>query len=147
VRRLGVHPASGIMREDGPIPTKHMKVFGAKIGFALHAEAFKTPVPHAGGVMQIWYSNAQAIRGELPQDLLGLLPHSNTLRMGKLEVSDQFQFSWAITEERGNGLFFASFRDAFAVAAITALNRSFFDQSDFPSCAVFSPDDLKRNPC
>ncbi|UVF22504.1 hypothetical protein HPT29_025470 (plasmid) [Microvirga terrae] len=145
VKRLGVHPDSGIMRADGPILTKHMKVFGAKMGLALHAEAFKARVPHDGGVMPIWYSNAQAIRGELPQDLLGLLPPLDTLRMGKMEVSDQFQFSWAITEERGNGLFFASFREAFAVAAITALKRSYFDRPDFPSFPVFAPGDLKSS--
>lgn len=143
VKRLGVHPDSGIMRADGPILTKHMKVFGAKMGFALHAEAFKARVPHDGGVMPIWYSNAQAIRGELPQDLLAFLPPLGTLRMGRMEVSDQFQFSWAITDEGGHGVFFASFREAFAIAAITALNRSFFDRPDFPTFPVFAPGDLK----
>lgn len=145
VKRLGVHPDSGIMRADGPILTKHMKVFGAKMGFALHTEAFKMPVPLRGGVMPIWYSNAQAIRGELPENLLTFLPPLNTLRMGRMEVSDQFGFTWAITEERGNGLFFATFRESFAVAAITALDQSFFNRPDFPSFDVFVPGDLKRN--
>lgn len=143
LRGLPVDPDSGTLRANGPLLTMHMKVFGAKIGFALHAEAFGAPVPTEGGAMPIWYSNHQALRGELPQELLNFLPEGQTLRQGKKEVSEQFKYSWAITRERGNGLFFAAFRKAFAVAAITALDRSFFSQEKFPKWQVFAPGDLK----
>jgi hypothetical protein len=51
------------------------------MGFALRTEAFKMPIPREGGVMPTWYSNAQALHGELPQDLLAFLPQPVTLRM------------------------------------------------------------------
>jgi hypothetical protein len=35
----------GVVRANGPLFTKHMLVFGAKLGFALHYEALKNVVP------------------------------------------------------------------------------------------------------
>jgi hypothetical protein len=143
VRQLGVDPDSGIMRADGPVLTRHMKVFGAKMGFALHHEALSAPVPPEGGVLPIWYSNVQALRGELPQDLMRFLPEFNTLRMGKMEVSDQFEFSWAVTKEQRNTFVFATFRKAFAVAAFTAMERPFFERHNIPPSEIFAPGDFR----
>ncbi len=143
LRGLSVDPDSGALKANGPLLTKHMNIFGAKIGFALHAEAFGEPVPLDGAVMPIWYSNHQALRGELPQELLSVLPEGKTLSQGRKEVSDQFQYTWAITEERSNGLFFVTFREAFAVAAITGLNRAFFRHEKFPKWQIFAPGDFR----
>jgi hypothetical protein len=143
VKQLGVDPDNGIMRANGPILTRHMKVFGSKMGFALHHEALSAPVPPEGGVLPIWYSNVQALRGELPQNLLHFLPELNTLRMGKMKVSDQFEFSWAVTQERRNTFVFATFRKAFAVAAFTAMERSFFERHNIPPREIFVPGDFR----
>jgi hypothetical protein len=48
------------------------------------------------------------------------------LQQGKREVSDQFQYTWALTEERRHSVFYAVFRLSFAIAAVTALDRSEF---------------------
>jgi hypothetical protein len=74
----------------------------------------------------MWFSNVQALKGELPQQLLQFLPPTQTLRMGKQNAGNQFQYACAITEERQNGLFWAQFRNAISVAAVTAIHRSFF---------------------
>jgi hypothetical protein len=51
-----------------------MNMFGAKLGFALRFDLFKTPVPPEGGVLPMWFSNVPAIKGELPMKLIDLLP-------------------------------------------------------------------------
>jgi hypothetical protein len=103
---LPLQRGGGVLRANGPLVTKHMLVFGAKLGFALHYEALRSVVPPKGGVQPIWFSNAQAARGEMPKALFSLLPATRqTLKQGKREVSNQFQYTWAITPERRHAFF------------------------------------------
>jgi hypothetical protein len=114
------------VRANGPIVTQHLQIFGAKMGFALHFNATGHPVPPEGGVQVMWFSNMQAIKGEIPKELMELLPSPSTLEQGKKNVGDQFQYSWAATDEKKHWLFYATFRDSFAIAAVSALDRSIF---------------------
>jgi hypothetical protein len=93
-----------------------MLVFGAKLGFALHYEALQNVLPPTGGVLPRWFSNAQAARGEIPNALLSLLPATRqTLKQGRREVSDQFEYAWVTTPERKHALFYATFHCSFAI--------------------------------
>jgi hypothetical protein len=121
-----VDAGAGLLRVDGPILKKHINVFGAKLGLALHYEAHGSPVPRAGGVQPMFFTNVSALRGELPAGIIELLPTPRTLNQGKWEVGDQFKYSWALTEERRHSVFYATFRQSFAIAAVTALDRSEF---------------------
>ena len=116
-----VHP----LRADGPLLTRHILTFAAKLGFALHYDAKGSPVPIVGGVQVMWFSNLQAMQGQIPKMLFDLLPSPSTLQQGAKSVADQFKYSYA-TGERDHMLYFASFNDAFAVGGITALDRSLF---------------------
>src|SRR5262249_23592812 len=100
--------------------------FGAKLGLALHYEALDSPVPTSGGVQAMFFTNVSALRGDCPKEIIGLLPTPRTLKQGRREVGDQFQYSWALTEEKRHSLFYATFRQSFAIAAVTALDRSEF---------------------
>jgi hypothetical protein len=115
----GMHP----LRADGPIPTRHMLTFAAKLGFALHFETTGQAIPPPGGVQVMWFSNLQALNGEIPVELTSLLPQPLTLKQGRKSVGNQFQYSYA-KGEQDHMLFFASFRTSFAVAGITATDRS-----------------------
>jgi hypothetical protein len=66
---------AGVLRANGPILTRHMEIFGAKLGFALHYEAHASPVPPAGGVQPMFFTNASALKGELLTELISLLQH------------------------------------------------------------------------
>jgi hypothetical protein len=133
-----------VLRADGPIMTEHMRVFGAKLGFALHYEAFGSPVPAEGGVQPMYFTNANALRGELPEKLIALLPSTLTLEQGRKHVRDQFQYTFRLTEERRHGVYYAIFRASFAVAAVTALDRSESLMRRADRFPVFRPGDFKR---
>lgn len=135
---------SGVLRANGPILSKHMHAFGAKLGFAFHFEAHKSPVPTDGGVQTMYFTNVSVAKGELPIDLINLLPAPRTLRQGQREVSSQFQYSWRLTEEGRHSFFYAVFRSAFAVAAVTALDRSEFLQQNADKFPVTVPGDFRR---
>jgi hypothetical protein len=142
-RDMGIPDGAGVLRTNGPILTKHMRIFGAKFGFAMHFEANGQRVPDSGGVQSIWFSNAQAFRKEIPASLLEMLPGPpRTLKQGAKEVSDQFKYFWALTAERNHALFYGIFRQSFAVASISSTDRTLFldKHVDKP---VFGPGDLR----
>jgi hypothetical protein len=130
------------LRADGPLLTKHIQTFGAKLGFALHYEVTGSWVPASGGVQVMWFSNVQALNGQIPDSLFAMLPKPLTLQQGAKSVEDQFQYSYAPAEQ-GHLLYFASFSQSFAVAGICAQDRSIYldaRAADFP---VFSPGDFQ----
>jgi hypothetical protein len=148
LRRLPPLPAgSELMRVDGPLVKEHMKMFAAKLGFALHYEMFGTPVPAEGGVQPMWFTNVQVMTGDLPIDLLSLLPSMQTLKQGRMEVSDQFQYTSRRTEEGRHSLFYGKFWSAFAVAAVTAMDRSEFLERNAAKFPLVLPGAFKSADC
>jgi hypothetical protein len=132
-RTLPLQEGAGVLRANGPLVTKHMLIFGAKLGFALHYEALQNVLPPTGGVLPRWFSNAQAARGEIPNALFSLLPATRqTLKQGRREVGDQFEYAWVITPERQHALFYATFHRSFAIAVVTAMERPAFINADDP---------------
>src|SRR5262249_22019344 len=101
------------------------------------------PVPISGGVHPFWYSNVQAAKGEIPEELLATLPAPRTMTQGTKHVADQFQYSWATTEDREHTFLYGVFRRSFAVAAITANDRSWFLDRVVDRLRVFAPGEVK----
>jgi hypothetical protein len=134
-----VHP----LRADGPVLTHHILTFAAKLGFALHYDANGSPVPVAGGVQVMWFSNLQAMKGQIPKELSELLPSPSTLQQGAKSVADQFKYSYAIGE-RHHMLYFATFNDAFAVGGVTALDRGIFLEERQDRFPIYRPGDFGR---
>jgi hypothetical protein len=125
-RELPIEAGGGVLKADGPLATHHMGVFAAKLGFALHFEATGSAIPTNGGVQPRWFSNAQAAVGQIPSELFQILPSPRTLQQGAREVSDQFQYAWVVSPGWRHSLFYAVFRQSFAVAAVSALDRTAF---------------------
>jgi hypothetical protein len=127
LKGMPMQPGAGALRADGPILSSYMRTFATKLGLALHFELHEEPVPISGGVLPLWYSNVQAARGEVPEELLAVLPAPRTMTQGKKHVGDQFQYAWATTEDREETLLYAVFRQSFAVAAITVKDRTWLE--------------------
>jgi hypothetical protein len=106
----------------GPILNRAIHRFAAKIGYALHFELTGKSVP-PGGVAYVWqYSNYQALKGEIPNELMNILGAPQTLRQGRWEVSNQFTFASNAIEGGAMSVHFAAFRFSFAVCAAVAEN-------------------------
>jgi hypothetical protein len=145
-QEMGIPDGAGVLRTSGPILTKHMRVFGAKFGFAMHFAANRERVPESGGILPIWFSNAQAVKGQIPASLLEMLPGPpRTLRQGTKEVSDQFKFQWALTQEGDHALFYGVFRQSFAIASVSAIDRTLFLDKQAAKYAVFAPGNLRAS--
>jgi hypothetical protein len=132
-----VHP----MRADGPLLTHYMHTFAAKFGFALHYEINGEPVPTAGGVQVMWFSNVQDLNDQIPQMLVDMLPSPSTLQQGVKSVAEQFKYSQAVVES-GHLLYLASFNKSFAVAGITAMDRTLYLEKRSDGFPIFKPGDF-----
>lgn len=131
--RLPTSLKGGVLRVDGPLVSAYMEAFAAKVGFALHYEASGQILPNGGVVFARWYSNVDQLEGRFPTELTAMLPPPQTLRQGKKEVSDQFQYSFKIAEDHSIGAYVATFRYAFAVIAMSALDEAYLrDKCPFP---------------
>ena len=133
----------GFLRANGPLVTHYMTIFAAKFGFAMHYENYRERIPDVGGVQVLWFSNAQAARGKLPNKLIAMLPPKQTLRQGKKEVSDQFEYSSSVAEGGRHSVAYAVFRSSFAVLAATAIDRSELP-ADADRFRVFRPGVFRR---
>jgi len=142
-KKLSIDNEAGFLRVGGPLVTRYMKTFGAKLGLALHFECFRKAVPRGGGVSSIWYSNVQAAKGEIPPQLLAMFNERWTLKQGKIHVSDQFEYSWVTTVEEQHSLFYAVFRQSFAIASLTAHDPSEFIGRFSDRFPVFRPGDFR----
>jgi hypothetical protein len=74
----------------------------------------------------MWFTDVQAMKGEISADLLRVLPERQPLRQGRKDVSDQFQYSSVVTTEGRRSVFWGEFRSALALAAVKAIDRSEF---------------------
>jgi len=135
---------AAVLRTNGPIVTKHMRTFAAKLGYALHFEAHHAAVPKEGGVQPMYFTNVNAARGELPMEIINLLPFPSTLQQGVKHVREQFTYAFLLTEERRHSVFYAVFRSSFAVAAVTALDRSEFLTKNEDKFPVVIPGDFRK---
>ncbi len=136
-------PDAGVLRADGPILKRHMRIFAAKLGFALHYEVHGTPVPQEGAVQVQYFTNVNAARGELPHQIIDMLPGPRTLKQGTKHVSDQFSYSWLLTGEQRHSAFYAVFNDSFSTLAVTALDRTEFLEGHAPKGTVYAPGAFK----
>jgi hypothetical protein len=142
-KQLGIPEDMHPLRADGAILSAHILTFAAKLGFALHYEVNGTPIPVGGGAQVMWFSNVQAMRGQIPQELFSLLPSPATLQQGRKTAGEQFQYSFA-RGEREHMLYFASFSQSFAVAGVAATDRSIWLEANADRFPIFRPGSFGR---
>lgn len=121
---------SGVLNCQGPILNHAIHRFAAKIGFALHFELTQKVVPAGGATSVWWFTNYQAMEGDIPQQLIDMMGNPRTLQQGQKHVGDQFQYSSIGTEDGAMTAHYATFRFSFAVCAFTAENAEMITPPD-----------------
>jgi hypothetical protein len=85
-----------------------MTTFGAKLGLALHFEAHEAFVPQEGGAADVLHERKRSER-RASMELINLLPSAHTLRQGRKDVSEQFSYSFRLTEDGVTACFMPCF--------------------------------------
>lgn len=105
-----------ILSASSPVLNIAMRIFGYKLTCALHFEHTGKIVPPDGYVGVRWFSNYDAVNGDIPPELSNLAQGVNTLQQGKWTVDDQFFYTWAVADTREAGFYVGYFRQSFIVA-------------------------------
>jgi hypothetical protein len=126
----------------GPIVGRAMRLFGAKLGMALHWHETGRPLPAHGRIVVQVFSNEQAFEGRIPQALFDFLPDRRTLEQGKLHVRDVFEYSSRETEEGGHTAHWATFGQSFMFYLFLGPNLAW---QHAPTEDVFMPGCLQNS--
>ena len=116
----------GTTNAKGPMLNLSIQIFGAKLCKALHYEHTNKIVPRSGEVYIRWYSNYDRMKGNIPDSLINQLPEPKTLEQGRWNVSDQFNYSFFVTEDEEHGIYFATFQKSYAICGFVSVERNFF---------------------
>jgi hypothetical protein len=130
--RAGVElpDVAGVLSCKGSLLNHSIQIFGAKLGFALHYATMGRIVPYAGGVAVRWFSNFEAVTGEIPESIFRLLGPVHTLEQGKWSAGDQFNYAYAVTQNKCMAAYFSTFRISFAVLSWISEDISDFTTVD-----------------
>lgn len=142
-KRLPADMDGGVVRVSGPIVSRFMEVFALKMGLALHFETTGQTLNDDGGISIRWFTNYERFTGDFPQELIDFFPESKTLKNGRREVSDQFQYSYRLSDEKEFGAYFASFRLSFAVVAFVAQDKAVLHQPNERQLPIFTTSEVK----
>lgn len=104
--------ASAALNLQGPTVSLALKLYGAKLGLALHWAETGIVLPVGGRVGVISYSNEALYRGGVPQHLFEMLPEQRILRQGKKTSAYPFSFSSRKTIDTDSTAHWACFSDA-----------------------------------
>ena len=85
---------------------------------ALHYENTKRILPVGSPISTRIFTNVDILEDNIPKELLKVLGPLNTLHQGKWSVSNQFSYSYAITDTHKYGVYFSTFRRSFAVLGL-----------------------------
>lgn len=113
--RLGLsRDQGGLLRIGGPIALRHLEVFGARLGMAMHFEQTGQILPPEGGVYVRIYANVEIAEGKIPEAVFDILPEPRTLAQGRKNVEQQFRYGVRATDDEKMTMSYASFRLSFA---------------------------------
>jgi catechol 2,3-dioxygenase-like lactoylglutathione lyase family enzyme len=85
------------VRADGPILSRHMTVFTAKMGMALYREHVGQPLPLDGAIFTKWFLNA-GLSQESAEAMLAIMPIGGALRNGRKHSIEQFGYRYNCDE-------------------------------------------------
>jgi hypothetical protein len=147
--RAGLPAGVRLWKADGPIVTRHMQTFAAKLGFAVHYEQSGHRVGPRGGVRARWLTNKNLIESDLLEQV-GAMWGPETLRQGQAHVADRFTYRWLNSERLTGVVGLFGQRSAhhvevtFAVLALASDDPEGLEGVGAPDDLVARPGDFKR---
>jgi hypothetical protein len=127
----------------GNLTRQHIRVFAAKLAFALHYHSAKRVVPPSGAVFLKIRSIAEMLWQPLPAEFRGLFGDIQTLQQGRFEVSDQFAFMSA--SDHVSSAHWANISSCFELLLFAVDDLKVSGQA-WPKNQIFRPGELRSPP-
>lgn len=113
-----------IVKANGPLLNRCMNIFGRKLSCALHYSYTGNIIPPDGAIFLRWYSNVDIYEGKIPEDILKIFGHLQTLKQGTFSVEDQFAYRHTMSSDGMLSGYFAMFRTAFVIVGLVQCGGS-----------------------
>lgn len=128
---------AGSLAVGGPIVSKALHLYGAKLALALHWSERGTILGPNGRVGVICFSNENLINGsKVPQHLFELLPPGKSLKQGKKVSSFPFEFSSRKVDDTDSTAHWAIFSDVFMYNLFVSED---LNANGLPEANIFAP--------
>jgi hypothetical protein len=145
VNRFSKAVGSGLaaLNTSGPMVSNSVLKFGAKCAMALHWKQTSAIVRPDTDIGVLWFTNANAIAGSVPQDLFELLPNRRFMRQGKFSSEEVFEYSSGHVEEENSSAHWAILGNC--VCLMMFVGSDLHLQSQTKRTNVFKPGCLANN--
>lgn len=117
-----------IMSLSGPIADHCAATFARKLFLALHYKHTTHAVPLEGGIAWRWYTNVQALEGDMPEEMVSILGGRAVVRRATRRLDQQFDYIYGITPGAKMAAYFATFRFSFAMLGFVSLDATTFPE-------------------
>ncbi|MGJ3701550.1 hypothetical protein [Variovorax sp. AFSI2.2] len=120
-RRVGLKPDPGQTYSDLPLmsvpePARlAVPVFAEKLAKALHFKHSERIVPTEAAIRHRWFTNFNQIEGTIPEDIFTVPTGFANLRRATVDLSDQFNYRFAMANTGDLSLFTIWFRFSFCI--------------------------------
>jgi hypothetical protein len=128
----------------GRMTREHLRVFAAKLAFALHYQSAKRIVRSSGAVFVKIRSIAKMLWQPLPTEFRGLFGEIQTLKQGRLEVSDQFAYMSA--SDNVSRAHWANISNCFELLLFAVDDLKQMSGQAWPKDQIVRPGDLRSPP-
>lgn len=120
-RRASLTPEPGQAFADLPLVSipepaqRAVPVFAEKLAKALHFMHSGRIVPAEASMQHRWFTNFNQMEGTIPQDIFTVPPGFASLRRTAVDLSDQFNYRYAMAETGDLSVFTVWFRFSFCI--------------------------------
>jgi hypothetical protein len=122
-----VLPYAGVANARGPVVNQAVSKFAIKLICALHYKHTATILPVHGIIGMKWFTNEVLLRGGIPVNFGSFIRQPPPMRRANIELTDQFDYKYAIDVECAASVFFCWFRLSFAIFAVASADPSYLD--------------------
>jgi len=134
-KEIGYIPPVGGLYADMPIikfpdeVDSAIKIFGKKLAIALHYKHTNIIPPENFGFRLKWTTNFELLKGKflLDQETLKAFAPARNLIREKVDLFDQFNYSYAITEDSKNSAFHCNFSKSFNLLFLLSFENIILD--------------------
>lgn len=101
---------------------KAVREFAVKIAKALHFLHTGRIVPEQAAIQHHWFTNFSQLEGKIPDDIFTIPNNAARLHRAKVDLSDQFNYRYAIADNGELSMFTVWFRASFCIAVFVTFD-------------------------
>jgi hypothetical protein len=122
---------------DREIIDSAFRTCALKLFCALYYKHVGAIVPRTGGIFARWMMNVDVMQGAIPAEMLAVLRAQPMVQRANVNLSSQFSYKFAVSEDAKHAFFICAFRHAFAWIGAVSVDPANIDASTWEPLRPF----------